>query len=166
MYNYTKFLFLTKKRFKKLKFQLFFFLSFFLSLVKLFFVFFFKKLLFFYVLWNFFLFFCQKNNENSKKVWKRKKAEFSISLISFFVKKLNFVAFYEIWHFKHQKDEKLVRFWQVLGKKQLLSCFLDVMGKIQKAKIMFFKIFIMLAVRAGWTRANLLNSLASRRFHM
>ena len=64
----------------------------------------------------FFCFFAKKNTENSKKNMKKKKAEFSISLIFFFVKKRNFVAFYEIWHFKHQKDEKLVRFWQVFGK--------------------------------------------------
>ena len=64
----------------------------------------------------FFCFFAKKNNENSKKYEKEKKAEFSISLIFFLVKKLNFVAFYEVWHFKHKKDEKLVKFWQVFGK--------------------------------------------------
>ena len=65
----------------------------------------------------FFLFFCPKKYWKVKKKYeKEKKAEFSISLIFFFVKKQNFVAFYEIWYFKDQKDEKLVRFWQVFGK--------------------------------------------------
>ena len=61
-------------------------------------------------------FFAKKILKTQKKYEKEKKAEFSISLIFFVVKKQNIVAFNEIWHFKHQKDEKLVRFWQVFGK--------------------------------------------------
>ena len=64
----------------------------------------------------FFVFLPKKILKTQKKYEKEKKAEFSISLIFFFVKKQNFVAFYEIWYFKDQKDEKLVRFWQVFGK--------------------------------------------------
>ena len=64
----------------------------------------------------FLVFLPKKILKTPKKYEKEKKTEFSISLIFFFVKKQNFVVFYEIWYFKDQKDEKLVRFWQVFGK--------------------------------------------------